>query len=110
MALLVTGAKFKNTEIEAPQMYVRLQYVAMADGMKTSVILKSGLNKETVLNWETVATNIPENLMISMESEDPATGVITIYNQDLLVIHDLVKADLELKGFTVVIDLQTPTV
>ena len=95
MGLLVSKTKFKNTEIEAPQMYVRLQYVAMADGKKTQVLLKSGLNKEAVLNWETVATNLPENLMVEMGEQ----------KQDLDVIHNLVKAELEAKGFEVVIDL-----
>lgn len=95
MGLLVSKTKFKNTEIEAPQMYVRLQYVAMADGKKTQVLLKSGLNKEAVLNWETVATDLPENLMVEMGEQ----------KQDLDVIHNLVKTELEAKGFEVVIDL-----
>jgi len=95
MALLVSNAKIKNTEIEAPQLYVRLQYVAMADGKKTQVLFRSGLNKEAVLNWETVATNLPESLSIEMGEE----------KQDLNVIHNLVKTELEKQGFEVVIDL-----
>jgi len=97
MALLVSKTKFKNTEIEAPQMYVRLQYVAMADGLKTSVMLKSGLTKESALSWETVATDLPENLTVEMGEQ----------KQDLDVIHNLVKAELEAKGFEVVIELPT---
>jgi len=97
MALLVSNTKIKNTEIEAPQLYVRLQYVAMADGKKTQVLLRSGFNKEAVLNWETVATNLPESLSIEMGEE----------KQDLDVIHNLVKVELEKQGFEVVIDLPT---
>jgi hypothetical protein len=97
MALLVSNTKIKNTEIEAPQLYVRLQYVAMADGKKTQVLLRSGLNKEAVLNWETVATNLPESISLEMGEQ----------KQDLEVIHNLVKAELETKGFEVVIDLPT---
>tara|TARA_R110000803_G_scaffold69326_1_gene131650 strand:+ start:17161 stop:17460 length:300 start_codon:yes stop_codon:yes gene_type:complete len=95
MALLVSNTKIKNTEIEAPQLYVRLQYVAMPDGLKTQVLLRSGLNKEAVLNWETVATNLPESMMLEM------LGL----KQDLDVIHNLVKTELEKQGFEVVIDL-----
>jgi len=95
MALLVSNTKIKNTEIEAPQLYVRLQYVAMADGKKTQVLLRSGLNKEAVLNWETVATNLPESLSIEMGEQ----------KQNLDVIHNLVKVELEKQGFEVVIDL-----
>jgi hypothetical protein len=95
MALLVNKAKFKNTEIQTPQMYVRLQYVAMADGLKTAVMLKSGLTKEAVSSGETVATDLPENLMIQMGEQ----------KQDLEVIHNLVKTELESKGFEVVINL-----
>jgi hypothetical protein len=97
MALLVSNAKFKNTEIQTPQMYVRLQYVAIADGLKTSVMLKSGLTKEAVSSGETVATDLPENLMLEMGEQ----------KQDLDVIHNLVKVELEAKGFEVVIDLPT---
>jgi hypothetical protein len=97
MALLVSNAKIKNTEIEAPQMYVRLQYVAMADGLKTAVMLKSGLTKEAALSGETVATDLPENLMIVMGEQ----------KQDLEVIHNLVKTELESKGFEVVLSLST---
>ena len=95
MALLVNKAKIKNTEIEAPQLYVRLQYVAMADGLKTQVILRNGLTKADALAWKEVSTNLPESISLDMGEQ----------KQDLDVIHNLVKAELEAKGFEVVIDL-----
>ena len=85
MSLLVKNAKFKNTEVTAPEVYVRLQYVAQADGKKVSVALLSGLDKAGALSWKTVPTNIPENLLVEV-----AEGA----NQDLAVVHDLVKSAL----------------
>lgn len=85
MSLLVKNAKFKNTEVTAPEIYLRLQYVAQADGKKVSVSLLSGLDKAGALSWKTVPTNIPENLLVEV-----AEGA----NQDLAVVHDLVKAAL----------------
>lgn len=96
MALLIKNAKFKNTSIDAPQIYSRLQFVALADGKKTSVALFTGLHKESVLSWETIATNLPEQILLEMAENE---------KQDLLVIHNKVKAELESKGFEVTIDL-----
>lgn len=96
MALLVNNAKFKNTEVTSPEVYVRLQYVALADGKKVSVALLSGLNKENALAYNSIATNIPENLLIELPE-----GQV----QDLATIHNVVKTELEAKGFTVTIDL-----
>jgi hypothetical protein len=98
MSLLVKNAKFKNTEVAAPEVYVRLQYVAQADGKKVAVALLSGLNKEAALTWKTVPTNLPENLLVEVPE-----GA----NQDLAVVHDAVKAALEALdlGFDVTINL-----
>ena len=98
MSLLLKNAKFKNTEITAPDVYIRLQYVAQADGKKVSVMLMSGLDKAAALTWRTVPTNIPENILVEVPE-----GA----NQDLAVVHDAVKTALvALKlGFEVTIQL-----
>lgn len=98
MSLLVKNAKFKNTEVAAPELYVRLQYVAKADGKKVAVVLMSGLDKAAALTWKTVPTNLPENLLVEVPE-----GA----NQDLAVVHDAVKAALVALdlGFEITINL-----
>lgn len=96
MALLINNAKFKNTTVTAPQVYVRLQYVALADGKKTSVSLLTGLDKESTLSWKTLSTNLPEQFLLEMAENEI---------QDLAVIHNKVKSELEKDGFEVVISL-----
>jgi hypothetical protein len=96
MALLINNAKFKNTTVSAPQVYVRLQYVALADGKKTSVVLLTGLDKQSALTWNGIVTNLPEQFLLEMAENEI---------QDLLVIHNKVKSELEKEGFEVTIDL-----
>lgn len=96
MALLVSKSKFRNTEITAPELYVRLQYTCPADGTKANVNLLVGLDKQSTLTNKLVATTIPEFTIATIP-----TG----QNQDLLTIHELVKSELELKGFEVTIQL-----
>lgn len=96
MGLLITNAKFKNTEILAPELYARLQYFALADGKKVNVTLIVSDNKANALAWKEIPTNLPESLIIVLgESE----------SQDLATIHTAVKAELEALGFEVTIDL-----
>lgn len=96
MALIVTNAKVKNTEIEISSVYSRIQFNANMDGKKVSVQLFSGLNKEAVLNGEQVLTDIPQMLHIELSETQ---------NQDILTIHEVSKAKLEELGFEVTIDL-----
>jgi hypothetical protein len=96
MALLVSNSKFKNTTVEAPEMYVRLQYLALANGKNTSIILNTYLNKEAYKSNLTVDTNIPSQLLLVLEENQ---------TQDLAVIHEIVKTELENLGFTVIIDI-----
>lgn len=96
MGLLITNAKFKNTEISAPELYARLQYFCLLDGKKVNVKLVIATNKAEALAWKEIPTNIPESLIIVLgESE----------SQDLATIHNAVKAKLEAEGFEVTIDL-----
>lgn len=85
MSLLVKNAKFKNTEVVAPEVYVRLQYTALADGKKASVLLMSGLDKAGALSWKTVPTNLPDQVVVQLIEGE---------SQDLAVIHEAVKAHL----------------
>jgi hypothetical protein len=96
MALLVKNAKFRNTEITAPELYVRLQYTCPADGTKANANLLVGVDKQATLTIKLIATNIPEYLSVIIPEGQ---------SQDLAVVHTLVKADLESKGFVVTIQL-----
>jgi len=86
MALLVKNAKFKNTEVTAPEVYVRLQYLALADGKSASVLLMTGFDKAGALAYASVPVNLPEQLLVTLEEGQ---------SQDLATIHDLVKANIE---------------
>ena len=96
MGLLINNAKFKNTTIATPQVYARLQYVAMLDGKTTNVQLIVSDTKENAIANKRIATDLPEQLLIVLSAEQ---------TQDLATIHDAVKIELEAKGFEVTIDL-----
>jgi hypothetical protein len=96
MGLLINNAKFKNTTIATPQVYARLQYVAMLDGKTTNVQLIVSDSKANALKNKRIVTDLPEQLLIVLSEEQ---------NQDLATIHDAVKIEIEAKGFEVVIDL-----
>ena len=96
MGLLVNNAKFKNTEINAPQVYARIQYFAQADGKKVNAKLIVAKDKADALAWKEIATNLPETLALTLGDTQ---------NQDLLTIHELIKGVLETAGFGVTIDL-----
>ena len=83
MGLLITNAKFKNTDIEVLQVYARIQYFAHADGKKVNAKLIVAKDKADALAW-----TMGEN-----------------QNQDLVTIHELIKGVLEIAGFGVTIDL-----
>lgn len=98
MALLVKNAKFVNTEVTAPEVYVRLQYLAMANGTTASVALMTGLDKAGALAYAAIPVNLPEQLLVNVEEGQA---------QDLATIHNLVKTNLEALelGFEVTIQL-----
>jgi hypothetical protein len=96
MALLVKNTKFKNTEILTPEIYVRIQYVALSDGKKTNVTLLESINKNNFLNNNFISTDLPKSFTLNMLNTE---------SQDLLVIHNKVKNELELLNFIVTIDL-----
>lgn len=96
MALLINNTKFKNTDVTTPQLYSRIQFMAFPDGKKTGVKLFTALNKQGALNWQLIETDLPEQLVFEM-----AEG----QTQDLATIHQLVKTELETKGFEVTIQL-----
>ncbi len=86
MALLVNNAKFVNTEVTAPEVYVRLQYTSLADGKKVSARLMTGLDKEAAMSFKAVPVNFPDTVLVEV-----AEGA----NQDLAAVHAAVKANLE---------------
>lgn len=96
MGLLITNAKFKNTEISAPELYARLQYFCLLDGKKVNVKLVISTNKAEALAWKEIPTNLPEALTIVLGDNE---------NQDLATIHNAVRGELEALGFEVTIDL-----
>lgn len=96
MGLIIETAKIRNTEIEIQNVYVRLQYVALANGVNCIVNLTCYPSKEQHSTLKIVETNIDQNMNV-------ACGEGEVQNID--VVHNLVKAQLENKGFTVSIDL-----
>jgi len=96
MALLIKNAKFKNTTVTAPDVYARIQFVAIADGKKVAVSLLTGLDKESALAYNSVSINIPEGMTLTLNENQ---------NQDLATVHELVKTELEKEGLEVTIDL-----
>lgn len=86
MALLVKNAKFVNTDITAPEVYVRLQYTSLADGKKVSARLLTGLDKAAAMSFRTVSVNFSDTVLVEM-----AEGT----NQDLAAVHAAVKSELE---------------
>lgn len=96
MGLIVNNAKFQNTEINAPQIYLRLQWIAQANGFSTSVVFLSGLDKQGSINYQQIDTNIPKNMQIQLEAGQ---------SQDLLTIHEVCQTKLQELGFVVTIDL-----
>lgn len=96
MGLFIEKAKFRNTEIEIENVYVRLQYVALANGLNCIVNLTCYPSKEQHASLKQIETNVDQNLNVTC-------GEGQLQNID--VVHDLVKTVLEEKGFTVTIDL-----
>lgn len=96
MGLLVNNAKFKNTDIDAPQVYVRIQYLCQMDGKKVNVKLIAAKDKVDALAWKEIPTNLPEALLVVLAENE---------SQDLATIHNAVQSQLESKGFEVNIDL-----
>ena len=96
MGLLINNAKFKNTTIATPQIYARLQYVAMLDGKTTNVQLVVSDSKENAIQNKRISTDLPEQIILVL---------VEGQSQDLAIIHTAVKAELESKGFEVIIDL-----
>jgi hypothetical protein len=96
MALLVKNAKFKNTQITAPEVYVRLQYFAEANGKTASVALLTGLDKAGALAYDSIPVNLPEQLLVTIPEGQ---------SQDLATIHAAVKENLEVLGVEVTIQL-----
>ena len=96
MALLINNAKFKNTEISTPELYVRIQFTALANGKSTTVTLITSDTKENALLFKKIDTNLAEQFLLEMLENE---------TQDLAVIHNKVKAELEALGFEVSINL-----
>lgn len=96
MGLIIEKAKIRNTEIDIENVYVRLQYVALANGVNCIVNLTAYPSKELHTSLKLVETNIDQNLNVSCPDGQP---------QNIDVVHGLVKTALEEKGFVVTIDL-----
>lgn len=96
MGLIIEKAKIRNTELEIENVYARLQYIALANGVNCIVNLTCYTSKEEHTSLKQIETDIDQNLNVSC-------GEGQLQNID--VVHELVKTALEEKGFTVSIDL-----
>jgi len=55
-------------------------------GKKAQVVLMSGADKAAALTWRSIHTNLPEQVLVEL-----AEG----QSQDLVTIHELVKANID---------------
>lgn len=99
MALIVNSVKFPNTDLALTNVYVRLQYTALADGKSIVVNLTCFESKIKFDELKPLTMNFPNNFRVEC-------GIGQ--EQNLLVAHELSKNYLEnIQGmnYSVTIDL-----
>jgi hypothetical protein len=103
MAIIIEKAKIKNTDIELSNIYARLSYNAMYDGIRTSANLvfylsKSDyeLSKAPTFEHKQISVELPYNFNISLKEDE---------NQDLIVVTNKVVEELTNLGFKATSDI-----
>lgn len=103
MAIIIEKAKIKNTDIELSNVYGRLSYQAMRDGSKTSAHLVFYTSKS---EYELSLPPTYIHKQIILDIKDNFNLILTKdENQDLIVIHNKVVAELIKLGFNVTSDI-----
>ena len=103
MAITISKAKIKNTDIELTNVYARVSFNAMFDGERTSAALifytskaDYELSKSPTFIHKQINVEVPSNFNLSLGADE---------TQDLKVVHDKVVAELNSKGFVATSDL-----
>ena len=96
MALIVSSSKFLNSNVEITNAYLRLTFVAQANGRDMFVNLMAFESKENYLSNKLLSLQIPTSVQVTCNEGE---------QQDLIVAHNLCKTFLEQQGYTVTIDL-----
>ena len=103
MAIIIEKSKITNTDIEISNIYARLSFNAMPDGKRTNANLicysskaDYDLSKAPTYQHKQISVEVPNNFNISLTEEE---------NQDLIVIHNKVVAELIKLGFNATSDI-----
>ena len=96
MALIIANAKFLNSEVELTNAYVRVNFMALPNGIDMMVNLMCYENKPNYTLNKVVSLQIPSSIKVTCGEGQ---------QQDLSVAHTLCKTVLEEQGYTVTIDL-----
>lgn len=102
MALIISATEnaklsVKGLNIELPSIYARINWQSPIDGKSVNYALVPFINKDEFVN---------ENpCPVTFEGGSGGFALQDGQVQDLATIHELVKAELETKGFQVTIDL-----
>lgn len=96
MALIVANSKFLNSNIEITNAYLRLTFIAQANGKDMVVNLMAYESKENYLSNKLLSLQIPTSIRVTCNEGE---------QQDLIVAHNLCKTFLEQQGYVVTIDL-----
>jgi len=96
MALIINTVKIKNTDIEINDVYARLSFTALANGLVSSVNLAVFENKTRYLENKLIQTDLVNSFFVTCSENQM---------QDNATIHELAKLKLEDLGYTVTIQL-----
>lgn len=99
MALIVNSIKFKNIDVSVENVYVRVHFVALADGKTIGVHLTCFENKIKFQEGKSLDLDFPLNVTVKCGVDQ---------QQTLQVAHELAKTyleNLEGKNYIVTIDL-----
>ena len=96
MALIIANSKFLNSNIEITNAYLRLTFMAQANGKDMVVNLMAYENKEKYITNKVISLEIPTSVRLTCNEGE---------QQDLIVAHNLCKTFLEQQGYVVTIDL-----
>jgi hypothetical protein len=97
MALIVSNAKFKNSEVEV-QTYTRLEFNSRRNGKEMLIVLFSYASKDSFVD------NIENEIDVDLKKIINAT-LADGETQSLETAHSYAKTELESLGFEVTIDL-----
>lgn len=99
MALILTPTTEKKifvmgTNIEIPEIYLRLEFQCRANGTTLEIYAASYVNKAAYLTGNSVPVDVPLTLING--TIDPLTQI-----QSVAVAHDIAQAHYEALGYTV---------